>query len=255
MKITSKYLSFIGDVHGDFNSIFPKLNMYEDTTFILLGDCEIGFPETRLDKLKKVISYYTKQLEKRNNYLLLIRGNHDDPIYFNDESFRKEYSNDRFILLQDYTELFFEDKNILCIGGAVSIDRRFRKDGISWWVDEELIDKIELDYNLNKRMFKSASPDILLTHTCNKEWISYLLPRLDWIRRSFEEDKKLKYDCLRENSICDKMLLMYQPDMWFCGHYHISHIDMISNNNVDMTYLQILNINEIYDYRGKNENR
>jgi hypothetical protein len=52
----------------------------------------------------------------------MIRGNHDDPYYFNNKVF--SYSNVE--LLEDYTILTVGNDNILCVGGAISIDRLYR---------------------------------------------------------------------------------------------------------------------------------
>ena len=61
-------------------------------------------------------------LRKINSVLYCIRGNHDDPSYFNDNIINK--SNVK--LIKDYSIISVGDKNILCIGGAVSIDRKYR---------------------------------------------------------------------------------------------------------------------------------
>ena len=73
---------------------------FENTVFIVVGDCGFGFPETKEDKIRKMLkSNFNTFLEKRNLYLLFIRGNHDDPSYFNNSKYR--FTN-RFILIPDY---------------------------------------------------------------------------------------------------------------------------------------------------------
>ena len=236
----------VGDIHGDYNYIFPKFNKVTNTDFILLGDCGIGFSDTKDEKLLKLIEYYTKQLSKRNNRLFLIRGNHDDPKYFI-LPLSKEYSNENWIFLQDFSLLFYKDKKIRVIGGAVSVDRRMRETNKTYWYGEELNEFPELDY--------IKDTDILLTHTCNRAWIDIFLPNPmpNWLKLSFQIDKKLTPDAEKENHICTCLLKFYRPEKWFCGHYHISTKTTVINYELyhenpkilSETQLQVLNINEM----------
>lgn len=71
----------------------------------------------------------------------MFRGNHDDPAYFQEERVHHE----RFRCIPDYSVIQACGHNILCVGGAVSIDRDYRKkhdsrnsrSGVaSYWTDE-----------------------------------------------------------------------------------------------------------------------
>ena len=55
--------------------------------------------------------------------LILMRGNHDNPDYF--ENRLIDYP--RMKTIPDYCVIQFSGNNILCIGGAVSIDREYRE--------------------------------------------------------------------------------------------------------------------------------
>ena len=60
--------------------------------------------------------------EERNVECYMIRGNHDNPAYFEGTTF----SYKRFIAVPDYTILQACNHSILCVGGAISIDRIYR---------------------------------------------------------------------------------------------------------------------------------
>jgi len=88
-------------------------------------------------------------------------------------------------------------------------------------------------------------PDILCTHTINREFIQYLLPITpQWLRISFDVDKKLKLDGDRENKICMALYKYFKPKYWIHGHYHIS-----VRLELEDTKIISLNCNELYEFR------
>lgn len=124
----------IGDSHG-LGSLLEaiKKSKLTNSSFVHVGDVGIGFVQASIDLLllERISSY----LEKINSYLYLLRGNHDNPIWWTENW----YQSDRIKLVKDYEVLQIEDNNILCIGGAISIDRLVRTVNIDWWKDEEII--------------------------------------------------------------------------------------------------------------------
>lgn len=238
LKYENLSLGFIGDIHGDFQKLQQIIKPFENTVFIVVGDCGFGFPETKEDKIIKMLkSNFNTFLEKRNLYLLFIRGNHDDPSYFNNSKYR--FTN-RFILIPDYTLVTVNNINILCVGGAVSVDRRFRKVNTGYWYGEEMLELETV----------SIKVDILCTHTINREYLAYTLTTPDWLKISFDVDKKLRLDCYRENGICQSLQAYYKPKYWIHGHYHISNRLKIGN-----TKIISLNCNELYEFREDEEEK
>ena len=120
----AKQVVVCGDVHGAFETLVYKVCVQysmTDTVIIVAGDCGFGFEKP---------NYYTTlynrlagRLCKANNWLLFVRGNHDDPSYFNEEKANYE----RFRCVPDYSVINVCGRNILCVGGAVSINRKYRR--------------------------------------------------------------------------------------------------------------------------------
>lgn len=87
-----KPIIVVGDVHGYYNTVVSFIKNNNISNFILLfaGDTGCGFSsknslQVQLQKLDKICV-------KNNINVLMLRGNHDDPSYFNtDEPF--EFSN------------------------------------------------------------------------------------------------------------------------------------------------------------------
>lgn len=114
-----------GDIHGDFNLLVYKLCIqYEmkNTVLIVAGDCGLGFEQKGF--YDNIVKRNSKRMNEANNWILFIRGNHDNPAYFDGITFKHK----RFIALPDYSILRACNHNILCIGGAISIDRQYRMD-------------------------------------------------------------------------------------------------------------------------------
>jgi hypothetical protein len=160
---------YLGDIHGNFNVIHQYVKMYDikDAHIIQVGDFGVGF--NTFAKEKRMLEAYHPLLVKNNVTVWAIRGNHDYKPYFDNDPFG--FTNIK--LVPDYTVLNLEGNKILCVGGAVSVDREFRytkkqKLGIfendtlgveSWWPDELFV----LDVDKVKDL---KDINIVVTHTC-----------------------------------------------------------------------------------------
>jgi DNA repair exonuclease SbcCD nuclease subunit len=240
---------FVGDIHAEFNELISSLKKHDirDMSVIQVGDFGIGFdlPKKELRRLK----FLNEFLESKNIKLYAIRGNHDDPTYFNGEFNFDKFSN--IMLVPDYTLITIDDNNILFVGGAISIDRYAnpkvthnwkswggRKEGKNYWKDEGFIfdeDKI--------KSFRDV--DIVVTHTSP----GFLPPLLKigaeiW----FESDPSLENELDKERrELSDMHYLLRQKNnfkYWFYGHYHFSNLEIIE----DIRY-KLLDINEVYELR------
>lgn len=160
-------LMYLGDIHGNFGLINQYISLYKlkNAHIIQVGDYGLGF--ATFVKEKRMLELFHKALVKNNIFVWAIRGNHDFKPYFDNDPFG--FTNIK--LVKDYTVLNLGEKNILCIGGAVSVDRMLRKNreqiyddkfGINvcegWWRDEVFI----LDKD---KLAEFRNIDIVVTHT------------------------------------------------------------------------------------------
>jgi len=213
-------LFLLGDVHGDPQMIVNSLRHVPDgSTVLQVGDFGIGFGEMTESFLNTV----NKLAKKLNITILAIRGNHDDPSFFNGQWIR---SNIR--LLEDYTHIDWNGVHILTVGGAVSIDRTKRELGKTYWLEEHFMHSPK----------DCEKCDILITHSCPSECLPIELNSFDGIKYWVERDKYLKEDILRERSDHRKLLEKANPDQHYCGHFHVAYNDGRT---------RILDINEIIE--------
>lgn len=223
-----------GDVHGNFANIKYNIKMknLSDTDLFMLGDFGVGFIERNQD-IKNIENLNTF-LKEKNLILWTLRGNHDNPIFFNGD-----YILSNLKLMPDYSvvdivEIDIEgnehNHKILMVGGAISIDRRYRlslmqknaimgRDIESYWFDENFIldeDKLKLYTGITK----------VITHTapefCYPDNNTYGFSQI--VHEFAKDDPKLYNELNKERSDLTKMydILMINNNItsWGYGHFH-----------------------------------
>jgi len=222
----NKPIFYIGDHHGDWTQLFWFANRLklEKCHLISVGDCGIGFRQHK--QQIEVIHQLNNKFKKLDIIFMSIRGNHDDPSYFHGAD-RICLSN--FELIEDYSVYEHNSKQIQFIGGAISIDRTQRREGISYWSDEGL--------NFNSKKLQKV--DILVTHTapswCFPQGFNEMV--YSWAR----EDAYLLEELTDERAVMDEILKACNPSLHLYGHFHDSRNEKINNCNH-----RLLNINEIW---------
>ena len=244
----TKNIVICGDIHGEFNSLIYKLCIqYQltDTLLIVAGDCGFGFEKPGY--YEQVFNRNSSRLSKSNNWIVMMRGNHDDPSYFNEE----KISHQRFRTTPDYSVIQACGHNILCVGGAVSIDRtdRIKHDAkhpdssvVSYWenempfFNEEALNDIGHNFKI----------DTVVTHTSptfceliSKAGLS------EWAAR----DSNLLADCDNERRTMDQIFEYLKAnnhplENWFYGHFHQNW-----SSSIDGVLFSMLDIMEFKELR------
>lgn len=226
-----------GDIHGNMDVIIDflkKMNL-SNCAIIVAGDFGIGF-EQNTKEIKK-LKYFNRILGNKNNTIYAVRGNHDDPNYFNGK-----YDTDFIKLVPDYTVLKLNQWNILCVGGATSIDRINRKKyitgkGLDWWKDEIFVyDKDKI----NKINNNNINIDFVITHTAPT--FCYPIVKLGleyWIKRDEHLDKDVSLERYNVTLLYEHLKQNNNIINWFYGHFHNSY-----NLYYEKTNFIGLNINE-----------
>jgi DNA repair exonuclease SbcCD nuclease subunit len=243
LRINENPLSFLGDIHGNWDVIINHFEGYNITNvnIIQVGDFGVGYlkKEVESEKLKNLSSF----LKERNSFLYVIRGNHDDPSYFYASSIITYFN---IIFLQDYSILQNSIHNILCIGGAVSIDRRVSKEQSIiigrnlWWEDEKFdYNEVEIDNILEKLQI-----DIVVTHTAPKMFYPQHFNHT--VTEYAKDDAMLIYDLVLERNLLQNLYEKFydrmMPQYWFYGHFHSSNNELVE----EKVKAVLLDIDELY---------
>jgi predicted phosphodiesterase len=199
----------IGDVHGRFDALKERVrvNDLKDCILICVGDYGIGFSFSFKEEINTQ-RHLNDFFKERNIKFYTIRGNHDDPSYFRGAS-RLAFSN--LELLEDYTTIIINTQKFLFVGGAVSIDRRFRQRDVSYWVDEIFI------YDESK----IVECDVLITHS-TPTWLGPV--DKDSISGWCAKDSTLWEECLDERKKHDRLFKLAKPKRSYHGHFHQSTV-------------------------------
>lgn len=222
----------VGDIHGAFTrfkDVITECDLH-DCYLICVGDLGIGFQHPdkgELSQCEKLNTFFADN----NIHFMSIRGNHDDPAYFNGEK-RIELSN--FKLLPDYHTEVINGQKFLFVGGGISIDRRghHRVEGRSYWKDEIFV----LDES------KVVPCDVLVTHSA-PGWIGPA-NKNGMIDSWCKYDLTLWDECQRERKDHEKLVELCNAKRHYCGHFHTRA--SVSHNGCHST---ILDINEITYHR------
>jgi hypothetical protein len=257
-KIRFEHLMLLGDTHGNNMQIAPQLlmkyglNNKDPKAIVHVGDFGVGFSTYKGDLDKLYI--LNDRLKKYNTFLYVIRGNHDNPEWFNNPEYMETIINDEVIenviLLPDHTLLMLELEGreepikIYCNGGAYSIDRILRTQGKSYWSDESFkqlsgdqLAEIPVDL------------DIIVTHTrpigiwpIDKSNIQHWLLKDMALDRDIEEEGtyvRRMFDSIKENQ--DSFLHFY-------GHFHKSNKESFEFDGKSYVH-QCLDIDELVEVK------
>lgn len=206
----------IGDIHGDFNSFNSFINEQQADIILQCGDNAYYW-----NKNNKGI------IKPQGTKIYFVPGNHENWDMFEEKIGRHGKSpievEKNIFMCPIGSILEINNKTVLFIGGADSIDKQCRLPKISWWNQEILTYK---DFEYISENVKKA--DIIISHTV-PEYFPVGIQHTDKIN---DPSRKIL------NLIQDK----YNPELLIAGHWHeyISGrynstnwfvLDMIPNKN------------------------
>jgi Icc-related predicted phosphoesterase len=185
-------MRFIGDVHAKFLEYQFLISDCEIPS-IQVGDFGIGFNDWNAPPIVEMVA---------GNHRF-IRGNHDN----------LSVCKKTVQWIPDGTV----EGNMMFVGGAWSIDRPWRTEGVDWWPDEEL-SIVELTAMIDT--FVETKPEIMVTHDCPHSVADLILLRNGG-------GHKPNYPT-RTGQALEMMFAQHQPKIWIFGHWHIN-FDYIHN--------------------------
>ena len=232
-----KSVVICGDIHGEFEKLVYQCCVrykMRDTLIIVAGDCGFGF-HAPIYYINFCYGRLYDRLERANVSIACVRGNHDDPFYFK----TKCVSSDHFRTVEDYSVITACGHQILCVGGAVSIDRDQRTADKDWWEDEK---PVFIPERLSAILGEGYRIDTMVTHTA-PSFCEFTMPS------GVVNSEDLLADMQEERRVMDDLLERLRHDghplrHWFYGHFHHSW-----NAEIDGIRYTMLGIMEIKELR------
>ena len=226
----AKGIVVAGDIHGDYSGIVFKTCISKrltDALIIVAGDCGFGFQKPGY--FENMYNKCIGRLEKANNWLVFVRGNHDNPAYFDGQHVNYK----RWKAVPDYSVLKACGHSILCVGGAITMERTWREASeyhhfhsedpylpdLYWPNERPVYDEAKLE-----AIDKECTIDAVVTHTAP----SFCEPKekrslADWTA----EDPLLPVDVTKERKVMDGIHTYLKEhghpvEQWYYGHFHKS---------------------------------
>jgi predicted phosphodiesterase len=214
-------IAYAGDWHGNYRWARLAIEYAADLgaeTILHLGDYGYDFSPDFRTSLEA-------SLRRTNLTLQFVDGNHEDFTWLYKqpigEDGRRQISEHVHHLPRGY-RWEWDGVRFLAMGGAYSVDRRWRQLGVSWW-SEEVITEEEIE-----RAQAGGETDIMISHDVpqgvqvpglnSSQW-----PRLE-ILRAEEHREQLR-----------KVTDVAKPREVWHGHYHICY-----DRKVDLGYGPVL---------------
>lgn len=201
----------VGDTHGDakFISSINRLAKTQGARYVIqLGDFGYDFSPNVLASIRA----WLDGDERRKWYWL--DGNHDQHDYIRSE-IRKgkhpkkpvKHFHERMFYCPRGSTLKIGQKNVLFLGGAVSIDKARRQQGVNWWPQENLSTA-----DVHRAIDNGKRADVLLSHDAppNGELKNWLKEQGYKIDRDSEQNRKAVQAVMDKTPVCEV----------YHGHYH-----------------------------------
>ena len=199
----------MGDIHGDFATLNTFINKHHPKIILQVGDfgywpnmTDVGTP-----KAQDTLIYFCD-------------GNHEDHWALRDRTTDELWPNIHF-MPRGSTLRLPDGRNVLFIGGGISIDKYRRTIGVSWFPEETITQK-------DISNLPDETVDIVISHTCPNEFD---------IRGRFN---MAKFDDPSQDAL-SVVLEKYNPALWYFGHFHVTSKGTYNKTKwqcVDMTYNQ-----------------
>ena len=222
-----------GDTHGqvDIQKInttnFPDQRTMTDKDYlIVVGDFGICWDGGVQDAW--LIDWYNS----KPFTTLFIDGNHEnfDLLYtypteeWNGGLVRK--ISNKIIYLERGQVFNIDDKTFFTMGGARSIDKVYRKEGVSWW-KEEMPSQAEKQLGLDNLASVGYNVNYILTHAAPSDFVTNEL-RFEFI--DADDAALARYLQIVKDNVTF--------DSWYLGHYHGD----IDRSNLHLLYNRVIKL-------------
>lgn len=225
-----------GDTHGDFsrlsNTNWPVSTYLTRNDYVIVaGDCGLIFNQVQ----SKDEKWWLKWLSSKPWNLLMVDGNHENHPKLNKLPREEKFGGtvgkiaDNIYHLRRGEIYTIEDKRILTFGGAASVDKMYRIDGVSWWA-EEIPSYADLDNCYCSMEKYNNNVDYIIAHTCPQA----LAPVIAGRRGSsvFDDPTQKMLDHITSGCTFSHFI---------CGHWH----EDVSYGRYHFLYNKIVNLNDL----------
>lgn len=195
----------MGDIHGDWGSLNTLVNTKQPDLILQCGD--FGY-WPRMDAVA-MADYHARKHNRKGKAPTTPRiqkaklhwcdGNHEDFEKLDTSRSHEAYPGCNY-MPRGSTMALPDGRVVLFAGGAASVDKHLRVEGVSWFPQEEISHK-----DMEGFPDPATHIDIVISHTCPKQFPIKpgRVKANDWSQTA------LSY-----------VLETYRPSLWYFGHWH-----------------------------------
>lgn len=213
MHYVTNFRDRLGDTHQSIDigklttTKFPvQKDLTKDDIVIILGDAGFVWSGREDDK------YWQKWISEKNFTTFCVVGNHENYDLINNYPI-VNFCGGKARKITDslYYEIrgevyTFDRKTFLSCGGAESTDKELRKEGTSWWPQEQ-ITEAEINNALENLAAHNFQVDYIISHTGGSEVC-----------------RQLGFAPTISDEWLDKILETAKSDKHYLGHYHLDKL-------------------------------
>lgn len=197
MKIT-----IVGDSHGNTDWL---LNVIDQSTDCIVQLGDFGYwGESK--QAQRYLNDISSALVNQNKSLYFVDGNHENFDSLDQVDKYNRRTAEGFVEVKPNLyhvtrglDWNWYGKTFAAMGGARSIDQKYRTPGVSWWIQEQIT------FEQMQSIADKKPVDYLFTHDAP----SCIPMQLgDYLESTMHRAQ------------LDKVGAIFQPKMWFHGHYH-----------------------------------
>jgi hypothetical protein len=216
-------IAMAGDWHGnlDYARLALKFARNRGAEGVIhLGDFGIwpGKPG------KLYLDGIAKTLRQLRMWALVVDGNHEDHDQLDALALDEHGTRplrDRLWHLPRGMRWMWHEKRWLALGGATSLDRKHRIEGVNWWPQESI------DYATANRVIDEGPADFMVTHDCaSRVDIPGLMPAGFW------DPHALAWAHAHQRGL-DAIIEHVQPARLWHGHFHVRYHQVVQFNGKD----------------------
>lgn len=248
MMIRNTPVYLVGDIHTDYKAFKDNLDAMKlrDCIFIFTGDMDFKNATDAYNQFKKL----DNELADLKISSFVIRGNHDNPILWDNtsEEYHELWSKFKsFTPIGSHTELNINGNIGAIVPGAVSLNRSLLTEGKNYWKNGDFP---EAPYDMENFGENRTHVDFIIGHSgpIYDSFLKEVGGEYDKYSKFFIEDRELQDDLKKEQDYFKQILRRFRPRRWYCGHYHVTKSvkyvwDNWSDNGV--IALRVINKHEI----------
>lgn len=216
---------------GDFGLVWANKEIHQRMHSIYESPSIVTSNRER--SRNKTEKHWLDWLDQKPFYTLFIGGNHEN--YNQLEKYplidfcggKAAQISAKVFYLQNGYVYDFDGRSFWMFGGATSIDKAWRIEGITWW-RQEIPEYKQMQFGLDNLRDNNYKVDYIITHTLPNEIIKYYASN----QMSDDFTVKLSVNC-PVSTFLDNVLDVMKDNyiQWYTGHFHCDK-EMVKNITV-----------------------